>query len=122
MLGGGMRQAGVLAAAGLIALEKMPARLAEDHANARLLADLLGEIDTLDLNPARVRTNIVIAGISRTGLDSAKLAALLQKEDVLVGTVDAATIRLLTHLDVSRDQIPRVARAFRNVLEVVQAR
>ena len=122
MLGGGMRQAGVLAAAGLIALEKMPARLSEDHANARLLADLLGEIDSLDLNPARVRTNIVIAGISRTGLDSAQLAALLQKEDVLIGTVDPATIRLLTHLDVSKDQIPRVARAFRNVLEVVQAR
>ena len=122
MLGGGMRQAGVLAAAGLIALEKMPARLAEDHANARLLADLLSEIDSLDLKPARVRTNIVIAGISRTGLDSAQLAALLQKEGVLIGTVDATTIRLLTHLDVAKDQIPRAARAFRNVLEVVQAR
>ncbi|MGH8247294.1 MAG: threonine aldolase family protein, partial [Gammaproteobacteria bacterium] len=96
MLGGGMRQAGVLAAAGLIALEKMPARLSEDHAHARLLAELLGEIDSLDLNPTKVRTNIVVVGISRTGLDSAQLASLLQKEGVLIGTVDPHTIRLLT--------------------------
>jgi len=117
LLGGGMRQAGILAAAGLIALEKMPARLGEDHANARLLAELLGGIRSLDVDPAAVRTNIVIAGISRTGFDSAKMAELLKGEGVLVGTVDASTIRMLTHLDVSRPQIEETARVFSRLLE-----
>ncbi len=117
LLGGGMRQAGVLAAAGLIALEKMPVRLGEDHANAQLLAGLLGRIDTLDVNADNVRTNIVIAGIARTGYDSAKLAALLKSKGVLVGTVDASTIRMLTHLDVNRTQIEETARVFSGLLE-----
>ncbi len=116
MLGGGMRQAGVLAAAGLIALEKMPARLCVDHENARLLADLLAKIHTLDIDPQRVRTNIVIVGIGRTGHDAGELAALLKCEGVLVGTVDSSTIRLLTHLDVARDQIHEAVAAFRRVL------
>jgi len=116
MLGGGMRQVGILAAAGLIALEKMPARLEEDHQNARFLADLLSQVPALDVEPAKVRTNIVIVGIGRTGLDSSMLAARLKEHGVLVGTVDAATIRLLTHLDVSREQIHDAARVFRSVL------
>lgn len=117
MLGGGMRQVGVLAAAGLIALEKMPARLCQDHENARVLADLLSRIRGLDVDPARVRTNVVIVGLSRTGFDSGKLAALLKSKGVLVGTVDSATIRLLTHLDVSRGQVEEAARIFTAVLD-----
>ncbi len=116
MLGGGMRQAGVIAAAGLIALEKMPARLHEDHANAARLARLLAEIPDLEVDPAAVRTNIVIVGIARTGYDSSSLAALLKQRGLLVGTVDAATIRLLTHLDVSSEQIERAAAIFRETL------
>jgi threonine aldolase len=116
MLGGGMRQAGVLAAAGLIALEKMPARLCEDHENARRLADLLANIHTLDLDPSRVRTNILVVGISRTGYDSGQLSALLKRKGVLVGTVNSTTLRLLTHLDISRGQIQEAAGAFTAVL------
>ena len=74
LLGGGMRQAGILAAAGLIALEKMPARLHEDHANARLLAELLEDIPGLSLSSSRVRTNILVVRIEGAELDSAKLA------------------------------------------------
>ncbi len=117
MLGGGMRQAGILAAAGLIALERMPARLSEDHANARLLAERLKGIEKLDVNPASVRTNIVISGISRTGFDSARMGELLKGKGVLVGTVDATTIRMLTHLDISRSQVEETAQVFAQLLE-----
>ena len=116
MLGGGMRQVGVLAAAGLIALEKMRGRLAEDHENARLLAGLLGRIEGLDLDPARVRTNIVVVGIRRTGLSASQLASRLREKGVLIGTVSDTVIRLLTHLDVNRSQVEQAARVFEQVL------
>ena len=64
-LGGGMRQAGVLAAAGLIALEEMPKRLDEDHANARLLAESIARCDAAEIDPTEVQTNIVIFTLSR---------------------------------------------------------
>jgi threonine aldolase len=100
----------------LIALEKMPARLCEDHENARLLADRLSRIHTLLLDAARVRTNIVVVDVSRTGFDSGKLAGLLKSRGVLVGTVNSTTIRLLTHFDVSRAQIEEAAKIFSSVL------
>jgi threonine aldolase len=116
MLGGGMRQAGVLAAAGLIALERMPARLAEDHMHARLLAELLGTIPNLEVHPEKVHTNIVVVGVSHTGFDSATILGMLKKKGVLVGTVDEFTLRLLTHLDVNREQIQQAARVFSEAL------
>jgi threonine aldolase len=115
LLGGGMRQVGVLAAAGLIALEKMPHRLADDHANARRLAVLLGEVPSLDVDPLAVRTNIVAVGIQRTGLDSGRFTALLRDSGVMAGVVDTHTIRLLTHLDVNRSQIERAAGIIRDI-------
>ena len=115
MLGGGMRQAGVLAAAGLIALEKMPWRLSQDHENARLLAGLLSEIPGLEVNPAKVCTNIVIVGIGRTGKGSTEALELLRDKGVLAGVVDSSTLRLLTHLDVSREQMLNAARMFSEV-------
>jgi len=117
MLGGGMRQVGVLAAAGLIALEKMPARLAEDHGNAKLLAQELSEIPVLDVQPDQVCTNIVVVGIARTGYSSSGMVERLKKQGLLSGSVDAATLRLLTHLDVSREQIHQAARIFGDVLQ-----
>ncbi len=117
LLGGGMRQVGVLAAAGLIALEKMPHRLGEDHENAALLAALLKRIEVLEVDPLRVRTNVVIVGLARTGLTSNRLAGMLRAEGVLVGTVDERTIRLLTHLDISRNQVEQAADVFRQVLQ-----
>jgi threonine aldolase len=116
MLGGGMRQAGILAAAGLIALDKMPPRLTEDHKNARRLAVLLSDVPSLDVDPPAVRTNIVIVGIRRTGLDSARLTVLLRERGILVGVVDRYTIRLLTHLDVNRRQVEHAAAGIREAI------
>jgi threonine aldolase len=117
MLGGGMRQVGVLAAAGLVALEKMPARLEEDHENARLLARLLSSVSGLSIDSRRVMTNIVVAKITRAGLTTSEFASRLRERGVLVGTVDRKTIRLLTHVDVNREQIASAARTIRQVLE-----
>jgi threonine aldolase len=116
MLGGGMRQVGVLAAAGLVALGKMPARLVEDHRNARLIADLLNDVPGLDVEPEKVRTNILMVGVSRTGLDSEKLAGLLKERGVLVSVLDSARIRLVTHNDVSREQVCEAADTIKNML------
>ena len=116
MLGGGMRQAGVLAAAGLIALEKMPLRLMEDHKNARLLADLLSDASCLDLEPAKVCTNILMAGISRTSFISEEFAFLLRQQGVLITTVDPRKIRLMTHNDVNRHQILKAADVIKEVI------
>jgi threonine aldolase len=121
MLGGGMRQAGVLAAAGMVALEKMPARLHEDHENARWLANNLSEIQGLDIEPAKVRTNILMVGISRTGFDSEFLAARLRESGVLVSILDRTSIRLVTHNDVDRSQVGEAAGIIRRVLENVRA-
>jgi threonine aldolase len=117
LLGGGMRQVGVLAAAGLVALEKMPARLFEDHDNARLLADLLKEVPGLELDPARVRTNIFMVGIAGTGIDSEELSVLLKRNGVLVSVLDSKRIRLVTHKDVNRDQIYQAAKIIKKVVE-----
>ncbi len=103
-LGGGMRQAGVLAAAGLIALEKMPARLPEDHANARFLAEGLARIEGLRIDPAKVQTNILFFDVSSTGLDSSRFSKGLKDRGVLANPVGPDSIRMVTHYDVSRSQ------------------
>jgi threonine aldolase len=101
-LGGGMRQAGVLAAAGLVALERMPARLPEDHANARFLAENLLKIPGIRLDLSRVQTNIVILDVSGTGLTSYELSAKLKARGVLMNGISPTQMRALTHFDVSR--------------------
>jgi threonine aldolase len=103
-LGGGMRQAGVLAAAGLIALEKMPARLGEDHANARLLAEGLAQIPGFALDLAKVQTNIVIFDVVGAGLTAGEFAQALQQRGVLANAVSDTAVRFVTHFDVSRAQ------------------
>jgi threonine aldolase len=101
-LGGGMRQAGVLAAAGLIALDEMTLRLGEDHANARLLAEGLAELPRVEIDLGAVQTNIVIFRL-RGGGDAASLVARLKSRGVLSSTVAGPTgIRLVTHHDVDR--------------------
>jgi threonine aldolase len=98
-MGGGMRQTGVLAAAGSYALDHHLERLAHDHANARLLADACG------VDPAIVDTNIVV--VERQ--DAASFVAAARAEDVLVATVGPTTVRLVTHLDVDRGAAERAA-------------
>jgi threonine aldolase len=107
-LGGGMRQAGVLAAAGLIALEETPKRLCEDHENARLLAGALAAIPGITV-PHRVQTNIVIFDVAGTGLTGAEFSARLKRRGVLINPIAGARLRLVTHYDVSRKDCERAA-------------
>lgn len=116
-LGGGMRQVGVLAAAGLIALEKMPARLHEDHANARLLAEALSHIECVEIDLDSVETNIVIFKVTG-GVSAAELVDRLQLRGVLAGTVGSSMIRLVTHRDVSRADCVAAAETLTEELEV----
>jgi threonine aldolase len=115
-LGGGMRQAGILAAAGLIALEEMPARLGEDHANARLLAEVVAAHDAADIDMATVQTNMVIFQL-RKGGDAAAFCAALKERGVLAGGLGPRTVRFVTHFDVSREDCERAAEVVGEVLE-----
>jgi threonine aldolase len=101
-LGGGMRQAGVLAAAGLVALEESPKDLPVDHANAKFLAEGLARIPGISLDPARVQTNIVIFDVAGTGLPSKEISARARAAGVLFNGVNEHTMRMVTHHDVDR--------------------
>jgi len=115
-LGGGMRQAGVLAAAGLISLEEMPKRLAEDHANARYLATELARLPGARLDASKVQTNIVIFDISETGVPSSELSKALKSHGVLMNGVTASTMRAVTHYDVTRADCEQAIGVFSGVL------
>jgi threonine aldolase len=115
-LGGGMRQAGVLGAAGLIALERGPGRLHEDHANARLLAEALSRIEGVAIDVESVETNIVIFRL--TGERSAaELVARLKARGILASAFGPDAIRLVTHLDVDRAACVTAAEALREEIE-----
>ena len=102
-MGGGIRQAGVLAAAGLISLEEMPARLGEDHANARLLAEAVVECEeAAEIDRASVQTNMVVFTLRRGG-DAAAFCAALKDRGVLAGGLGQRVVRFVTHMDVSRE-------------------
>jgi threonine aldolase len=111
MWGGAMRQAGIIAAAGLYALDHHVERLAEDHARARRLADGISELPGVEIDPATVDTNIVIAGVG----DSAAFCERLRAEGVLAGPADAARVRFVTHLDVDDAAIDAALAAARRV-------
>ena len=119
-LGGGMRQAGILAAAGLIALEQMPARLYEDHANARLLAEALAHMENVAIDLDAVETNIVIFRLTG-GLTAAELVARLKGRGILASTVGPDAIRLVTHHDVDRAACVTAAEALTEEIEVTMA-
>ncbi len=110
-LGGGMRQAGVLAAAGLVALEQTPPKLAEDHANARLLAEGLANLRGVRVEPAVPATNIVIFDIAGTGLPAAELSRRLKQRGVLINPISPTALRAVTHYDVSRADCVRALEA-----------
>jgi threonine aldolase len=119
-LGGGMRQAGVLAAAGLIALEEMPKRLPEDHANARLLAEALANMEGVEVDPETVETNIVIFRITAS-LTPVELIARLKARGVLVSEVGPQLVRLVTHRDVSRGECIRACEVLTEEMEAATA-
>jgi len=115
-LGGAMRQAGVLAAAGLIALEEMPHRLGEDHVNARYLAGELAKLPGIQLDPARVQTNIVIFDVAGTGITPPDLSARLKARGVLMNGVNSRQMRAVTHLDVTRQDCIRAVEVLAELL------
>ncbi|MEO7649398.1 MAG: GntG family PLP-dependent aldolase [Bryobacteraceae bacterium] len=101
-LGGAMRQVGVLAAAGLIALCNHPSKLAADHANARFMAEGLARIPGIQVDPSKVQTNICIFGVSGTGLTSGEFSARLKSRGVWMNGINDTHVRLVTHFDVNR--------------------
>jgi threonine aldolase len=105
MVGGGMRQAGVLAAAGLVALDSMVERLADDHANARRLAQGLANIDGLTVDPDSIYTNIVIFDVDQSVGAAADLIAGLREQEVLVSSPGPHSIRMVTHREVDSADI-----------------
>ena len=105
VLGGGMRQAGILAAAGIVALTEMIERLAEDHDNARRLAEGLAEIDGLSVDPKSVKTNIVYINISHNDVSSNDLADLLTREGVLLLPIGAKQMRAVTNYHITEDDV-----------------
>lgn len=119
-LGGGMRQAGVLAAAGLIALEETPKRLAEDHANAQFLAAELARVPGLRV-PAKIETNIVIFDIAETGIGHQEFCTRLKSRGVLMGSSLGGRIRAVTHYDVTREDCRAAADAAAECLTAVAA-
>jgi len=116
LLGGGMRQAGVLAAAGLIALEESPRNLHVDHENAKFLANGLANIKGISLDPKKVVTNIVIFDVRGTGRSAAEISTDLGKKNIHCGPTDKSSIRMVTHCDVQREGIERALTAVREVL------
>jgi threonine aldolase len=115
-LGGGMRQIGILAAAGLLALEEGPARLHEDHENAKLLASGVSEIEGISIDASSVQTNIVIFDVSGTGRTSSEICVALKVGGVLAIAISETKIRMVTHCDVSRSQIETAVSAVKKVL------
>ncbi len=127
MFGGGMRQAGVIAAAGLVALEEGPARLPEDHAHARLLAEALAELPGITIDLDRVETNLVVFGVGRELFGSSgagppedrdpvdELLDRLKAGGVLGGRISETRARLVTHRDVDRAGIDRAVEAIRGL-------
>ena len=116
LLGGGMRQVGVLAAAGLIALEESPKILIEDHANAKWLAEAMAALPGVRIDPEQVQTNIVIFDISGSGFTTAQFSAELRSRGVLANGINAREMRMVTHYDVKRDDIERTVRIAREIM------
>ena len=114
LLGGGMRQAGVIAGAGIVALETMVDRLREDHENSRLLAEGLIGIEGIDIDLKRVQTNIVIFTVRHPKMTAEKLTQKLREKRVFVNQISADAIRCLTHKDVVRDDILLALKTIRN--------
>jgi threonine aldolase len=110
-LGGGMRQAGVLAAAGLIAMEQSPKRLFDDHCNAKFLAEGLSRIPGIQIDPARVQTNITVFDVSATGIAPPMLSASLRERGVLMNAINERQLRAVTHYDVDRAQCAQALEA-----------
>jgi threonine aldolase len=119
-LGGAMRQAGIIAAAGVYALQHHVERLAEDHINAKNLAWGLADLPNIQVNPSRVQTNIVLIDISRTGKTPQELISLLLGHGVRLSPAGPQLLRAVTHLDISSPMINEALQIIRKVLAEIQ--
>jgi threonine aldolase len=116
LLGGGMRQAGVIAAAGIVAMETMVDRLGEDHVNARLLAAGLAQTDGIEVDLKRVQTNIVIFAVRHPTITASMVTRTLREEGILVHQISSDSIRCLTHKDVSREGVLHALESIRTIM------
>ena len=116
MFGGGMRQAGIIAAAGIYALDHHFERLKDDHQNAKRLAVGLKEFKGVSVDPKHVETNIVIFDVSNTGMTGSQVAESMKQERVLIHVIGRTQIRLVTHLDVTSEDIEITLKAFEKLL------
>ena len=122
MFGGGMRQVGVLAAAGLIALEKSPARLHEDHENARHLANGIAQIPGLKIDPPNVRSNIVIFDCKATGMTAVEICDALHPKGIWAQDTALYSVRMVTHWNVDRAGMERALAELRLIAQKKQGR
>ena len=118
-LGGGMRQAGVLAAACLVALDESPRKLEEDHRHARLMAEMLSRIPGVKIDPASVATNIVVFDVSAAGVAPADISSRLRQRGVLLNAINERQLRAVTHYDVGREDCVQAAEAVAEILRPV---
>lgn len=115
MWGGAMRQAGIIAAAGIYALDHHVSRLGEDHENAKTLANGLAQIKGIKLNPNDVETNLIFFDVSESGMTARMVVDAAREQGVAVGAFDTSTIRAVTHLDVSPADIQTALSVFQRV-------
>ena len=122
MLGGGMRQAGVIAAAGIVALEKMVDRLADDHRNARYMAERLNKVPGLSIDLGRVQTNIIFVDFSRLGVTGEEIQTSLEKKGVKVIALGQTQFRIVTHYGIEREDAERACDAIEDVCKMMAKR
>jgi threonine aldolase len=120
-LGGGMRQAGVLAAACLVALDESPAKLAADHANARFLVEGLARLPGIQVDPKKVDSNVVVFDVSGTGHAPAEISARLKQRGILLNPINDRCLRAVTHYDVSRAGMAQAIEAITELLSTSAA-
>ena len=121
-MGGAMRQAGFLAAAGLYALDHHVERLAEDHENARLFGEIVSSVEGVTLPSGVVETNIVFVDVTGTGLTAGQVSGRLEEQGINIGVSGETLLRAVTHLDVNRAQVEEAGRAFVAVVEELARR
>ena len=114
--GGAMRQSGIIAAAGVYALDKHVDRLADDHTNARRFAEALAQIPDIGIDADQVETNMVYFEVRESGLDAAEVANRLLERGVRIGAVDRYQMRAVTHLDVDRAGVEEAAKVLSEVV------
>jgi len=116
LLGGGMRQAGIVAAAGIYALENNIERLSKDHDNAKLLSEKTAKIEGLETDLTKVHSNMVFVTVKKDGLNAVEYAGMLKEKGVLVNALAKFGFRAVTHMGISKDDIIKVASVFEETL------